>query len=1245
VVDRLGNTEKLSPLEAVRLIELDSAEGLQAPGYTGHKQINNIFGRPITFSDASDLSFLMGLASTGLRAGALVDGRALMGNFNQLSAIANQHLATVIHCSENQIHSNSLSEAGFFQTRASNSQEAADFSLIAHRIAELSLVPGICGFEGDISDVILPSKEFIVKFLGDPDSPLESPTPSQKIIFGPRRRRVPNWFSLDNPMTGGSEKGKMELAFESAANQKYFIDHLPDLIQQAFDEYNELSGKNYSPVSEHKSSDADHLILVQGSAFNLGKKVVDSFRTKGQKVGCLNLSLLIPFPEIQLIQLLEGKKSITVLEKNIGKYFGNPYIFSELLGMLQEANLSLKVYSGQYGDRISDADIASSFINMANDGQKKFFLGLDFTNETSKFPKHEVLLGAIKREYPSAQKSSLTGTPKTEQKEGSPLDLPSTIRKYLDKGPPYTKLSRFFDDTGYFYQTGNTGELVADPYQAIPVVPSGTANFSDLLSQRENVPQFNAKNCSGCGDCFVNCPHSAIPPIAIGLENLIKAGSKIASGKGTLISKLTPQVKNLAKLAESAINEDENNRTIGDCLKIGFDELVKQLGLEGEKLEEIKRDFDAIQNAIIEFPSSITDSFFKGPNAQENGAGELFSLAIDPHACTGCGVCEDVCNDEALEMVPQTPEILSQMQSVFKLWEQLPDTDGETIRRLHHDQNYNPFAAVLLSRNYYMSMTGGSQSEQGAPTKTIIHLVTSATESAIQPRIIDQIKELDELIAELNKNIHQKLSEALPMENFDSLEKAAKDSRGEMTPFDDVIRKMGEKDLMKQLDTDAIQRKIELTKALKDLKWSLSQGPTGTGRSRYGMTIAGQKEWLGEYPYNNFTSPTAIQWDGAAPELAMGLFQGTLRYLLDNIKIMRRAKLESKDKYDPNIHNEEIAGISWQELSDDEKAFTPPILVVGNQDAMSGRSGEGLSTLLAGDWPIKVVLVNNAYINPESDLSISTIKNTTTILSAMALKNAFVLQGSMGNPSDLYNGIFTGMTNAKPALFNIFAPDQNKHKLKGTEWSGLANMALNSRAFPSLRFNPEKEQNFLGSSLNLDANPEIDKNWHTESIPYLDGDEEKTIDYVITWADWAYTLKSWESQFSEYKEEDGAALPMAEYIALEKEAREGKVPIIIRSKDKLLKKYKVSQKVVTASESILMVWNTWLELAGMLSEFPEELRKQVESELSKQYENDLTKAREEFNVQLKEQEKVQVESIRKKLKDKLVALSKQGSIN
>ncbi|MDV7397745.1 4Fe-4S binding protein, partial [Arthrospira platensis SPKY1] len=96
------------------------------------------------------------------------------------------------------------------------------------------------------------------------------------------------------------------------------------------------------------------------------------------------------------------------------------------------------------------------------------------------------------------------------------------------------------------YQPGQTEEAVADPFQALPVLPPETALYAPLSEQRQQLPVLDTEKCTGCGACFVHCPHSALPPLVLKLEELLKKGMEIAAQQGTPASSLTPLIKNLA---------------------------------------------------------------------------------------------------------------------------------------------------------------------------------------------------------------------------------------------------------------------------------------------------------------------------------------------------------------------------------------------------------------------------------------------------------------------------------------------------------------------------------------------------------------------------------------------------------------------------------------------------------------------------------------------------------------------------
>ncbi|MEK6616462.1 MAG: hypothetical protein AABZ32_10185, partial [Bacteroidota bacterium] len=556
-------------------------------------------------------------------------------------------------------------------------------------------------------------------------------------------------------------------------------------------------------------------------------------------------------------------------------------IFKEV-SCLPEAK-QLKVFSGNYGSIPTFNTLLEVIANMLPNGKgkQKFWIDIDFTHSNSNYPKHQVLMQAIAREYQNVTPTigyapTLKTTAGCDQRsiQQHPLGrgaMGQKIRKYKDQGPAYTKLSRFYDDTASFF-LNDTEELVADPFQAIPVMPPSTANFNYITAEKKLLPVFTSSNCTGCGDCFLHCPHSAINPLVIGIENLIKAGVAISSANGIKITQLTPLVKNIAKNIPEVLKQNKGKiNSVSDFFSAAFENVAQQMKLEGDKLQAAKQDAEAVTNALKELPLSVTDIFYNTPELIKKGSGELFSLAIDTNSCTGCSVCAAVCTEDALKMTEQNSEILFAHQTKYSLWEQMPDTSADTITRLLDEKKYNSFSAILLSRYFNLALNGISNGKEGDASKAMVHLITAMAEASVQPKVKEAIKTIDELISGLSENIHSQLGSALPSQDFDALSKVLSEIKEDRKPFDEVIEKLGAGDHLKLVDTKSLKRKVDLTKSLRTLKWLLSEGSTGTGRARMGIALDGSLSWSNSYPWNNFTSPVLIQLSGTTPELAKGI--------------------------------------------------------------------------------------------------------------------------------------------------------------------------------------------------------------------------------------------------------------------------------------------------------------------------------------------------------------------------------------
>ena len=189
----------------------------------------NVNGRPLiafeSEGDSASAAVTAGLSMAGLRATTFSSGPGLAAMHESLYAVAGKRLTCVVNVAARALTKqakndqaghddyHAVDDTGLFQVFAKDVQEAADLNLIAHRIAELSLNPGILAQDGYltsdvIAPVLLPERALIKEYLGDPADRIESPTKAQRLVFGQTRRRIPEMFDLDYPAMLGAVQGR-----------------------------------------------------------------------------------------------------------------------------------------------------------------------------------------------------------------------------------------------------------------------------------------------------------------------------------------------------------------------------------------------------------------------------------------------------------------------------------------------------------------------------------------------------------------------------------------------------------------------------------------------------------------------------------------------------------------------------------------------------------------------------------------------------------------------------------------------------------------------------------------------------------------------------------------------------------------------------------------------------------------------------------------------------------------------------
>ncbi|MCC7270544.1 MAG: hypothetical protein IT468_07455, partial [Rhodocyclaceae bacterium] len=297
----------------------------------------NISDRPLIFiepeSEHAAAGVTAGMSMTGLRAVNFSSGQGVAFMHESLYAAVGKRLPYVlnmgcraitkaslnVHAGHDDYHC--IDDTGFIQVMATDAQGAADLNLIARKAAELSLTPAIVGQDGFltthlIESVRLPERELVAEYLGKPDDLIDTPTPAQAMLYGPKRRRVPAIWDVDVPLLSGSVQNQDAYMQAVAGQRPYFFDHIGDITDRCMAEYAELTGRQYKRVATYRCEDAEYLILGMGSMIVQAEAVADWLREHRKlKVGVVDLTLFRPFPGDLLGAILKGRKGVAVLER------------------------------------------------------------------------------------------------------------------------------------------------------------------------------------------------------------------------------------------------------------------------------------------------------------------------------------------------------------------------------------------------------------------------------------------------------------------------------------------------------------------------------------------------------------------------------------------------------------------------------------------------------------------------------------------------------------------------------------------------------------------------------------------------------------------------------------------------------------------------------------------------------------------------------------------------------------------
>jgi pyruvate-ferredoxin/flavodoxin oxidoreductase len=813
------------------------------------------------------------------------------------------------------------------------------------------------------------------------------------------------------------------------------------------------------------------------------------------------------------------------------------------------------------------------------------------------------------------------------------VEAPAAVQQLVQTDDHYASLPRFWDQVGVLHRDGEMESLTPDPYLATGTMPPLSSTFGDTSRSRNMLPVFDPALCTGCGQCWTQCPDSAIGAVSISPASLLDAGISCTGAEAVrpVASQLAARVISQNKGAEAPPS------TAGEMLEEAFAWLGEKMTLSEDRKQAIDDGLKAIITELGSLPVAVTQPFFHAPEAKQKDSAELLSLAINPSACKACGLCLSACEPGALAGAAQDAERLDEARNLWKTWTRTPDSSGETIESISADPEIGLLAAALLSRYCQFAVAGGDRAEAGSGEKLAIRLALALTEYQQQPAVQRFARELEETSEEMTALVKETLAGVLPVEDLDTVTRTL--SRI-VTPQVDLKTLADEIETVSadhSIDTADVLRLIDLSKQLTDYRWRLLSGKHGLGRARFGLAVApgSMADWAGTFPHNPFQAPVVLDMTGDAAQLAAGLLEGQLGATADVVRTLRQARLEiDRPAGGADLQREALTRLTWKDLSEEELELCPPLLLVGSDESLAGRGLAQVIWLLNSGLPIKILVLDaldfglsSRQFSDAPEASRNDPRADFGLL-ALAQHEAYIAQTSISDADHFSQSVLGALGFNGPALINVHAPSPERHGFSTQRTTEQARLAVASRAMPLFRYDPAAEGVF-GTRLNLDGNPQ------PQQILVSGGDGEPP----LTPAHWALTEQRFAGCLSVLSDDDSAPVELDEFLELDAKSRTRKTPCITVGEAPDEVRYRVSAGLVEMAGKRIEIWRTLQELAGVVTPFTAKVEQEIQARVAGEHQAELDAQKQESEQKIKELQKTVEMEIAARIRGRLMELA------
>jgi pyruvate-ferredoxin/flavodoxin oxidoreductase len=828
----------------------------------------------------------------------------------------------------------------------------------------------------------------------------------------------------------------------------------------------------------------------------------------------------------------------------------------------------------------------------------------------------------IKRGFDEVQE--VTEKPLADSVNPATAELPAMpimLKRMPQSEAAVSDTHRFWEQTGSLYARGVGGRNLADPFISLGVMPAASAVFRDMTGIRFHHPHWIAENCTACGNCYSVCPDTAIPGLVSDLSGILDTVVTRVKGKGNKLKLLPKAVRQLETKLNTLLKGADEKVTVRAVMDEAIDQLIHDS--DDDTRAKLETEFDLFRQELGPFQMALTRLHYTLPEKREPGTGGIFNISIDPYTCKGCGECIDVCPDDALVAVPQTDDTIKELRNNWDLWLDLPNTPQRFLQVEEIEEAVGPLHTMLLNKDAYLAFTSGDGACMGCSEKTVLRLFTATVETLMQARVKKHVAYLKDLIGKVENHIQLKLVEEIDVDNTKALSEAITHLSNKDLTLAGIAAEFEQLTEQHPIDPEWLQRITHILAGLKKLSWQYTQGTSGHGRTSMGILNATgcSSVWGSTYPFNPYPFPWSNHLFQDSASMAMGVFEGHMAKMAEGFKAIRRAELELSGEYNAEVHEPFLTYFNWQQFSNEEFLLCPPVTVVGGDGALYDIGFQNLSRAMMSGKPLKVVVLDtqvysntggqactSGFFGQVSDMApYGKVKpgkqevRKEIALIGMAHRTTYVMQSTIAYPHHMIEGFIEGLNAQRPALFNCYTSCQPEHGIGDDMGHHQAKLAVESRAYPLFRYNPE-----LGKTaqecFSLDGNPSKQDHWPVYKLDYVEGGQQKKMELPFTFADFAMTEGRFRKHFRVMPPDtwNENMVPVADYLELDEEERQEKVPYIWSlDRKQHLSRLMVSDSIIKSMEDRRDFWTMLKGLAGIdkVHEDPHLLEEKIRREV------------------------------------------------